>query len=383
MAKDDNNNFNIVITFCVVLAALWGLWHFFEGPILSMIRWIRLGELRVVGLLTDRFDPAIRVLPHMTTQPHGQKLSDQDLDAATMWNISAALGDIMRWPVTLVLVACAAWVWKHSPTTKFKNTYDLEGMIRMQSRTWPAITPVVNFDPGKGSARVPGTAVPERLPLFAESLSPDEWVAWCRIPVHADGQVDRDGIRQALVGQLGPRWEGLTGLRVHHRALLATFALKGAQKRKESDDLLGAIAQCWTAPKNGREGGLALTEEVKKRVDDVLRDRKLLAPILEQAGKHAFRVPALLGALRWAREQGGVLAPAQFLWLRGHDRALWYPLNNLGRRTYHAEGAGAMAHFMAEYAAKRPLPMPRVETAIQPVIDYMTTVGGRVPQLVS
>ena len=79
----------------------------------------------------------------------------------------------------------------------------------------------------------------------------------------------------------------------------------------------------------------------------------------------------MLGVLRWARAQGGVLAPAQFLWLRAEDRALWYPLNNLGRRAFHSEGAGAMAHFMAEEAAKKPLPIPRVDTAIVTLNTYL------------
>ncbi len=79
----------------------------------------------------------------------------------------------------------------------------------------------------------------------------------------------------------------------------------------------------------------------------------------------------MVGALRYARFQGGVLAPAQFLWLRAVDRALWYPLNNLGRRSFHTEGAGAMAHFMAEQNAKKPLVVPRIDTAIITLNQYL------------
>ena len=76
---------------------------------------------------------------------------------------------------------------------------------------------------------------------------------------------------------------------------------------------------------------------------------------------------------------GGVLAPAAFLWLRGEERALWYPLNNQGRRSYHAEAAGAMAHFMAELAAKKPLPIPRVETALITINQYLANNQVQVP----
>lgn len=375
MAQNDNGNFNLVTSFVVALAALYGLWYFFEGPIISMLRWVRLGELHLMAIFTDRFDSVIRALPHMTVQPHGEKLGPSDLDAKTFWNISAALGDIMRWPVALISVGCVYWMWVKAPTAKYKNKYDLEGLIKIQSKSWPAITPIVSFDPGKISARVPGSPVAAELPLFAESLSPEEWVAWSRIPLQ-EGVPDKEGVRQAFITQLGPRWEGLTGLKPHHRALLAAFALKGSQQRRESDELLGQIAQCWTPLPNGREGGLVLSDAVLARINQILNDSSLLNPALEQAALHAYRTTALLGMLRWAREQGGVLAPAQFLWVRGQDRMLWYTLNNLGRRTFHVEGAGAIAHYMAERAASngkdRGLLIPRVETAIEPLLDYMT-----------
>ena len=76
---------------------------------------------------------------------------------------------------------------------------------------------------------------------------------------------------------------------------------------------------------------------------------------------------------------GGVLAPAQFLWVRGADRNLWYPLNNQGRRSFHTEGAGAMAHFMAELNAKKPLPMARLDTAIMSLNQYFNPTERTAP----
>ena len=65
--------------------------------------------------------------------------------------------------------------------------------------------------------------------------------------------------------------------------------------------------------------------------------------------------------------------------MRGADRALWYPLNNLGRRAFHSEGAGAMAHFMAEEAAQKPLPMPRLDTAIVTINQYLAQTAAKIP----
>ena len=91
----------------------------------------------------------------------------------------------------------------------------------------------------------------------------------------------------------------------------------------------------------------------------------------------------MVGVLRWGRYIGGLLAPAAFIWLRGEDRALWYPLNNLGRRSYHSEAAGAMAHFMAELAAKKPLPIPRVETALITINQYLANTQVQIPARVT
>ncbi len=150
------------------------------------------------------------------------------------------------------------------------------------------------------------------------------------------------------------------------QGLLAAFALKGAQKREESDEFLGKLALAWS-PETGFKPEAELASEIKK----ILKDPKLGGRLVPAMDKFAWRTTAMLGALKWARDNGGVLAPAQFLWLRAEDRSLWYPLNNLGRRAFHSEGAGAMAHFMAEEAAKKPLPIPRVDTCIITLNTYL------------
>lgn len=375
MAQNDNSNAQTFYVIGLILLAGAALWYFMGGAITSGLRWVRVGEMHLLSLFTHQFDSLIRVLPEMKVAAHAARLSPQHLDWPTFWNISVAVGDIMRWVVAVVFVICIFSVHYKVPSARFKNRYDLEGMIKMQSKVWPVITPIVGFNPTKNSTRVPGDAVPADLPLFAESLSPDEWVTWARIPVR-DGSPDEEGVRQALTQQLGPRWEGAAGLKMYHRALLAAFALKGAQRREESDALLGEIAQCWTPAK-----GLVLTEALEKKIAALLGDKKLMEKPLSIGAKHAYRTTALIGILKWARQRGGVLAPAQFLWLRGQDRALWYPLNNLGRRSYHAEAAGAMAHYMAESLAGKALLMPRVKTAIQPIIDFVRQNGGQVPDL--
>jgi intracellular multiplication protein IcmP len=67
------------------------------------------------------------------------------------------------------------------------------------------------------------------------------------------------------------------------------------------------------------------------------------------AGRHAYATTALMSILNIARCEAGVLAPAQFAWLKLVDRPLWYALHSLG---YEPEGTGRYLH-----------PNPRVEAA--------------------
>ena len=48
------------------------------------------------------------------------------------------------------------------------------------------------------------------------------------------------------------------------------------------------------------------------------------------ADRHAYTAPALMSVLTLARAEAGVLAPAQFAFLKLVDRPLWYALHSLG-----------------------------------------------------
>ena len=71
------------------------------------------------------------------------------------------------------------------------------------------------------------------------------------------------------------------------------------------------------------------------------------------------------------------MAPASFLWLRGQDRALWYPLNNLGRKSYHAEAVGALVHYTNELIAGQKIPMPRFDDVIRGIEAFLRGPGSK------
>lgn len=367
----------------------WVLWHNTQGFWLEhVIKWLRFVELGGISIFDSRYSPCMdwirlahfgKALPSseavaatnacfgsgfMATLPGDMAAQYYHISSTSLGRLGSAVMTFYRWPIMAVLVGIGGYEMFLSPRNKFLTKHNLETLISTQAKMWPAIMPIVKFNPSK-SGRILGDAIPDKLPVFAEALSPEEWIAWNNIPV-VNGIPDRDAARRAFIKQLGPRWNGIDSLPLYMRALLAAFALRGAQKRDDSDELLGKLALAWS-PGKGFAPDAALTGEIA----NVLNDPKTGGRLSAVMDSYAWRTTAMLGALRWARANGGVLAPAHFLWVRAEDRMLWYPLNNLGRRAFHSEGAGAMAHFMAEESAKKPLPIPRIDTAIVTLNTYL------------
>ena len=77
--------------------------------------------------------------------------------------------------------------------------------------------------------------------------------------------------------------------------------------------------------------------------------------------------------LELARDDG-VLAGAEFLWLKTIDRPLWYMLNSVGRRTAFPEVAGPFGHWMVEKRLRRPLKTPMVAEAIDGLEEAVAEV---------
>ena len=284
-------------------------------------------------------------------------------------------GSHYRWPAGLFLVGLGLYALFTDRTAQFKNRHTLESLMKTQAITWPVIQPLLKYNPGAAKGRPPGARVPLELPMFAEPLYPEEWMAYYKIRV-VQGVPDRDQIRRALFLQLCGRFESVETLPPHIYCLLAAFTLKGTQKRTESDTLLGEIATCWSA-----DNGFVPTTALMASADKVLKNPKTLDLLLGIVGNHAYVSTMMIRALAWARQQGGVLAPAQFLWLRGEQRELWYPLNNLGRRAFHVEAAGAMAHYQAELITSRPLVIPRLDSAVVAIVQYLSETKAKIPDL--
>lgn len=361
----------------VILGVAFYVFYIMYTPeVLNALRWIRYGEMWLVSLLTpDSF----------TVNYNGDEINlnqwlksikaipVERIDFPLIIAISAVAMSPIKWMAIIIILLMAIWALTKGPGTQYIQIFNLDSFIAHQAKVFKVISPFVKFNPSNQPPRAPGSPVPSELPIFAEALGPEEWLAYNQIPV-PDGKIDQQECFDAFSKQLGGRWRGPKHLKPHEQILFACFALKAARKRDQSDDMLGRLASCWS-----HDEGLKLSKDpaLLKSARKVLRNKDFAHPILKKCAQHAWKNTALLRALATAREEGGVLAPAQFVWLRAHDRVLWYPLNNLGRQSSHMEAIGAVAHYRLEKRAKRPIPKPKVMEAVQSITEYMESLDAR------
>jgi intracellular multiplication protein IcmP len=369
---------------CFIIGGLaWIIWTVFHVQLKTALYWIRYTEL-YAGMFMHGDDFAVRhpFLRGAGNQTIGiwrnwmPRMHPTQLDGEAIKVLSTVAVVPIRWLFAGALGIMSLWVIFRGPNTHYKRRMGLESLMREQAKSFPAIRPFLKFDPRTLPFRAPGSPVPAQLPLFSEALSPEEWLAYNEVGV-VGGQIDVNRAWQALGRQLGRRWQGPLRLPPHAQALYAVFALKHARKRKESQDILNALSDAWSPEK-----GLRLPLKVRREIRRAIKDPKIGGALQKYADLHAYETTALLRCLSRARQEGGVLAPAEFLWLRGHDRDLWYPLNNLGRKSYHAEAAGAMVHYTNELIAGQKIPTPRFEEVIRGLETYMKSGAARqIPEL--
>ena len=355
------------------------IWWYNHEQIRSMIRWIRYGEMKLMSSFVG---------PDYMVEWDGQKVNfDQMMTMARDVKAEqidsqflSVLSTVALAPYIYVIIAVTAvfalWSLFRGPGSEHRHKYDINSLIKKQSNIFPIISPFINFNPSNMPPRPPGAPVPAELPLFAEALSPEEWIVYNEIPV-VDKKLDQEATGKAFAKQLGPRWRGAKHLVPYKQIMLAAFCLKAARKRADADAVMGRLAKCWSGSNE-----LKIDRKLLREARSILGNSKLSGAVLKKCNEHAWETTALMRALVTAREEGGVLAPAQFVWLRAYDRALWYPLNNLGRQSLHMEALGATAHYKAEKLAQRPIPRPKITDSVKSLTEYIESSRARVlPQL--
>ena len=363
--------------FLVILAA--GSWHFYHAEITKAAfgmsyyqAYAMLLPLQLLDSVMDIIAPLLGIQPPTNPWVTGDYLieainlinqvSYSNATVSDVFYVLSIVGLYFAAFTTPIWLALSMFLIYADIGGRYKNTYSFETLRTKESENWPYITTVV----GKNLVN---TGLDEGP--FAMSQQPMEFAKLNKILdiENVNGRqvatVNRVRAYQVFSLQMGPSWNGnLQGFPPHVLALFAAFASKAEHDTDSCNKLLRQIA----ASSGGENPALNFTGTY-----GLLEKHLKSMRIAKAVGPHAFLLPAMASLLELAREDG-VLAAAEFLWLKTVDRPLWYMLNSVGRRTAFPEVAGPFGHWVVEKRLRRPLQTAMVEEAINGLEEAISEV---------
>jgi intracellular multiplication protein IcmP len=347
----------IVLAVCIVGFVAW---YQFRGQIVMVMMHLKVYQIYLLRF----FDPSLEALQtSLLSQIASKSYLGMQYDGLV--HMLEQVGKIWRYPVAVILGLLALKLFFGSPIVKYKRTLSMQTLTEQEASDWPQITPVVKLDLVKEHAEKGQWAMGQTPMQFAKKH---------RLLLEAKEVVDSDVLRaqeqmivsllrgaayQVFATQLGAYWNGIERLPIYKQALFAVFASRIGGDRAGAANLLSQIAA--SAKFDPKKKALpqlnyAGTAELLKKH----QNNKLIAKITQQ---HAFVTTVMASMLMTARNDG-VVASADFLWLKVVDRPLWFLLNSVGRRTVFAEAAGPFGHWIAELQLGQAIRLPMVEEAI-------------------
>ncbi|MCW8451278.1 type IVB secretion system coupling complex protein DotM/IcmP [Legionella quinlivanii] len=286
----------------------------------------------------------------------------QTIDPATIsWtqflDLTRTVGDYVRYPVIVILVALAFYLYQSNVVLKFKRAHDMKSLRAQEQYNWPAIMPIikedlVSQDINKGPWAMAMT--PLEFARKYHLLRKDDAILDNPLPgMEMTAGIRRGDAKRVFTLQLGPYWDSFERCPPHARALAAIFMARMNRDRGSANLIMETLDKTFSEGKPDYSVALPI---IKK-----YQNAENVQEILVQ---HAYLLTVMASLLQASREDG-VVASSEFLWLKPTDRRLWYMLNCVGRQTPYAEVAGPFAHWKAERAMKRRSLVPMIDEAIK------------------
>jgi intracellular multiplication protein IcmP len=368
IGSDDYTGFSLILI-CVGLAILgWAGWKMWHAEISAGALIVAHREMQAIAWFSDRFSQAD--IGVQRADPAGVEFND-------LVRLYRNIGTEFLYPAMALVLGLAALSFFRAGNARFTRAFDLDKLMAEQAKTSRSTAAFVGRNLTLSGVRAgdPRPADP--------ALHVSEWIAKY---AQKDGRFHETSARRELARQLGAEWKGRSSASPTVRCMLAVFALHGAERRDEAAGLLGLLSEGLAADKTdsgvGPEEPLAFDPKTLAVADRVLAETKAAVWAIEIMDSHHFTTPALMSVVNAARLRSGVLAPAQFAFLKLVDRRLWYALHGLGfesdglidhpHPSQRIEAIGARAHWAAERAVGEPIPTPEFDAAIASIRSKRT-----------
>lgn len=352
-----DNSLDFLWMIVLIVGGLALTWYFAHQYIVSGVLAVRTYEvafieyiMRGYGVIasylhlpTPNMDNLMGVMDTINSPPN-------DMTLQQLADLSTQVGRYYMIPVAIIIMIFAMITFFGNVAERFKHVYSMETLRKSENRIWPQVTPVMKVDLVKKDL--------DQGP-WASSLTPMLFAKKYKLLIEnrENKQITvklNEGAAYRLFSlQVGQFWRDIESFPVHVQALYAIFLARANQDRANADKLLNQIAKSATSEKLDFSGVKELVAKHKN---------SKYAQYAQQ--KHAYLLTVMATLLDIGRTDG-VLATAEFLWLKPIDRPLWYMLNSVGRQTSFPEVAGAYAHWLAEKKLDRPLKVPMIDEAVK------------------
>jgi len=245
----------------------------------------------------------------------------------------------------------------------YKDKHSIDSLLKHQADLWPQVKPMVNIHPQKIDDLDEGE--------WAMCLEPFSFAEKNKILIREENKMGEESLRlndgiatTVFQKQLGRPWKGEDDLDKHERYIYAILISRACRNTDHSLKLVQAIARSLTSETKYSKKELKAFEDIAElEVEEAIQKYKNEEKVQDVIREHFFVTTVMARMLEEARKDG-VLATADFVWLKIKNRGLWYILNNIGRRSAWTEAAGIWFHYNYEKAIKRKIPSPMVSGAV-------------------
>ncbi|MBP6103833.1 MAG: type IVB secretion system coupling complex protein DotM/IcmP [Gammaproteobacteria bacterium] len=346
------------------------IWYYFHTQFKWFFLKVRVLEFQLIYFFLKLLPEQLPWVGHLLPDALGsvkayltvaQNLTTDTLSLDLAGALSNAAGSYLRYPVALYLLCLSIIVFKTNVHTRLKKKFTMRSLALQEQINWPQIKIVTQTDLVEADLETGPWAMAMTPLQFAKKnklitiLSVDageKRFAKMQTPEYTL-RLHKARAERAFGAQLGRPLLRVEQMLPHRKALFAALAGRACRDGKTAGALLIQLA-------NSAADGALDCEGVDALCAQYLKNSKVKALFSE----HAYEFTLFISLLLLAREDG-VVASADFLWVKPVDRRLWYVINNVGRQTPAVEVGGIFNHWYYEVGMKRALSTPKVEGAVE------------------
>lgn len=363
--QGDNSLAPLWITVLFLLTVLF-IWYYAHEYIVTFVFTVKIWQAELVSLFTNALQQDITIM---------KNVAPASVSFNQMAAMSTEVGNYIRYPVMVIMTILAVVLYFRNATLKYRKTYTMEKLAKMEYPNWPQITPVIKLDLLNQDLREGPWAMAMNPKEFAKD---NKVLKLERVPAGEDvlqshaqprASIHKGESKRLFSMQLGEYWQSPEALPIHTRALFAAFAARMNRDRDGSANLLHQISA------SAEDGQLDFSGADKLLVKHFNTDA-----VQRVVQRHAYVQTVMASMLQRAREDG-VLPSADFLWLKPMDRTLWFNLNCVGRQTSFSEVAGIFSHWLVEKALGRKVMVPMVDCAVSALEDAIKDIKFSMEEL--